>query len=77
MVLLRESDGKHFIESDAVIELANALGGWWRVFTVARIILKPLRDFGYRLIARNRHRLVGRQDACDVADPEFLKRLRN
>lgn len=77
MVLLRESDGRIFTHSDGVIEICNALGGWWRLLMVAKIIPKPLRDWVYRWVARNRFRLMGRTDACQLPDPELLKRLRN
>lgn len=76
MVLLRESDGKVFMCSDGWIELANALGGWWKILTVARFIPKFLRDFVYRWVARNRYHFMGKSDTCSLPDPAVLKRLR-
>jgi predicted DCC family thiol-disulfide oxidoreductase YuxK len=76
MILLREQDGKIFMKSDALIELARVLGGWWRVTTLARFIPKPLRDWGYGCIAANRYRLMGKSDSCSLPDPELVKRLR-
>ena len=76
MVLLRESDGKVFMLSDGLIELSRIFGGWWRIFTLARFIPKPLRDQVYRCIARNRYRFMGKSDACSLPDPAVLKRLR-
>ena len=76
MVLLRESDNQVFTRSDALIELARALGGGWRVFTLARFIPKPLRDMVYRWVADHRYLVLGRSDACSLPDPELLKRLR-
>jgi predicted DCC family thiol-disulfide oxidoreductase YuxK len=76
MVVFRESDGKVFIRSDALIELARALGGGWRVFTLARFIPKPLRDWVYRWIADHRYLFLGKYDTCSLPDPELLKRLR-
>ena len=76
MVLLRESDGKVFMHSDGWIELANAVGGWWRIFTIVRIIPKALRDIVYRWVARNRYHFMGKVDSCSLPDPEVLKRLR-
>lgn len=77
MVLLRESDREVFTHSDGWIELANALGGGWRVFTVARIIPKRLRDALYRWVARNRYQFMGKSNTCEMSDPELRKRLRN
>jgi predicted DCC family thiol-disulfide oxidoreductase YuxK len=77
LVVLREDDGEVFLLSDGWIELATALGGWWRVLTSARLVPKRLRDSLYRWIARHRHQLMGGPDRCDLVDPEVLKRQRN
>lgn len=76
MVLMRESDQRVFTRSDALIELARALGGGWRLFTVARFIPRPLRDWGYDLIANNRYLLSRKSATCALPDPAVLKRLR-
>jgi len=76
MVLMRESDGEIFKRSDALIELARALGGWWRATRLARFIPRPLRDTVYGWLADNRHRFTGKSESCPLPDPELLKRLR-
>lgn len=76
MILLRESDGKVFTHSDGLIEIARVFGGAWKLLTLARCIPKPLRDFVYRRIARNRYRLMGKSDTCILPDSALLKRLR-
>jgi predicted DCC family thiol-disulfide oxidoreductase YuxK len=76
MILLREPDRRVFMKSDGLIELARALGGWWRLMTLARFIPKWLRDTVYGWIADNRHRFVGKSDVCSLPNPELQKRLR-
>lgn len=76
MVLLREPDGAVFMHSDAWIELARALGGGWRVFSIARLVPRPLRDGVYRWVAANRYRFMGRAATCDLPDPALIARLR-
>ena len=76
MVLWRESDGKTFMYSDSLIELARAIGGGWRIFAVARFIPKFLRDAVYRWVAKNRHHFSNKSTACAMPSPELLKRLR-
>ena len=76
LVLLREDDGRIFIRSDALIELARALGGAWKFLCVARWLPKCLRDTAYSLVADNRHRLLGKSDACELPDPLVISRLR-
>jgi predicted DCC family thiol-disulfide oxidoreductase YuxK len=64
------------VRSDAVLAIVEELGGAWRLTTFLRVIPRPLRDAVYRLIARMRHRLFGRLDACAVpADPAAAGRF--
>jgi predicted DCC family thiol-disulfide oxidoreductase YuxK len=76
MIFLRESDGKIFKKSDALVELARALGGGWRVMTFARFIPRFLRDWVYDRIANNRQRFSAKSSSCSLPDPEVSKRLR-
>ena len=59
-----KSNGIYYIESDAIILIASKLGGFYRLFSVARVIPKSLRDRIYRYIARNRYRWFGRKPMC-------------
>jgi predicted DCC family thiol-disulfide oxidoreductase YuxK len=57
--------------SDAVIFVLKHLGGIRRVAGyILAWIPWPLRDWGYRWLARNRYRLFGRLDACPVPSLE-------
>ena len=76
LVLLRETDGRIFTRSDALIELTGVLGGIWKLAMVARLIPRPLRDAVYRWIADHRHRLMGKSATCALPDTELRKRLR-
>lgn len=76
MVVMREPEQRLFTRSDAWIEVARALGGWWRIFLIAKWIPRFLRDGVYRLVADNRSRLMPGSDVCALPDPELMKRLR-
>jgi predicted DCC family thiol-disulfide oxidoreductase YuxK len=56
--------------SDAVLQIFTRLGLPWRLVSWLVVIPRPLRDAGYALVARNRHRLRGRRDRCRTAGPE-------
>ena len=75
MVLMRESDGKLFLRSDAVIELARALGGWWCLFLPAKLMPRFLRDAAYKWVARHRYWFSKKGDFCLLPDPEMMKRI--
>jgi predicted DCC family thiol-disulfide oxidoreductase YuxK len=56
--------------SEAIISLLRELPLPWPAAAVAlRWIPRPVRDLGYRLIARGRHRIGGRWESCPVPTP--------
>ena len=62
-------------ETAAVLRVAHALGGPWRLAWIAWLIPAPLRDALYRWIARNRYRWFGRRDVCFLPDPDDADRF--
>lgn len=57
--------------SEAVLAVLGELPGPWPKATAAlRWIPCPLRDLGYRLVARWRYRIWGRLDSCPTPTPE-------
>ncbi len=54
----------YYTESDAAIRAVTALGGWYRLAGLLRIVPKFLRNPAYRLIAKNRFRWFGRRNSC-------------
>jgi predicted DCC family thiol-disulfide oxidoreductase YuxK len=65
--------------SDAVAEALQRLSppsGMWRLAgRVLRLVPRPLRDWGYGIVARFRYRLFGRYDTCPIPPPEQRSRL--
>jgi predicted DCC family thiol-disulfide oxidoreductase YuxK len=62
--------------SDAVAVALQLLGGVWRVLGKTLALLpRPLRDWGYGIVARFRYRLFGRYDTCPLPPPEQRSRL--
>jgi predicted DCC family thiol-disulfide oxidoreductase YuxK len=55
------------VRSDAAIAMLSQLPQPWPAFAaVLNWIPRPLRDLGYRLIARFRYRIGGRLDTCPI-----------
>jgi predicted DCC family thiol-disulfide oxidoreductase YuxK len=64
------------IRSDAVISILRALPRPWPAIGKALgWIPRPLRDLGYRLIARWRYRIWGRLESCPVPTAEERTRF--
>ncbi len=64
-VILIDND-KVYTKTDAVIQIAQQLSGWPRLFIGLKFIPKFLRDFGYDLIAKNRYTLFGKRATCRI-----------
>ena len=64
-----------FTRSDAALRVAQHLSGGWSLFRVLLVIPKPVRDWGYTVIARNRYRWFGRRETCMVPSRDILDRF--
>lgn len=73
MLLLE--DGRAFFRSDAVIRIAEGLGGAGRLAGVARIVPRGLRDRAYDWIACNRRRWFADGEACALPRPDQAGRI--
>lgn len=69
-------EGDHYyLRSAAVIRVLMHLPFPWPLGALAWLVPRPLRDFAYDRIARNRYRLFGRYDACLLPTPDHLGRF--
>ncbi len=73
-IILVEND-KAYTHSTAGLRVAKGLGGIWSLGYVFIIVPAFIRDWAYRLFAKNRYRLFGRQDACMLPTPEVRERF--
>ncbi len=63
--------GKAYTRSTAALRIARQLPGAWRFLYGLIIVPRPVRDWAYGLVARNRYRLFGRRDSCMIPTPEL------
>ncbi len=61
--------------STAALKIAAQLKGFWKLAYSLIIVPKFLRDWAYRLIAKNRYRWFGRQESCRIPTPELKERF--
>lgn len=74
-VILINDENKIYQKSDAALEIARNLDGFWKIFYVFKILPSFLRNPIYDLVARNRYRIFGRTDACRIPTPELRARF--
>ncbi|TIW52634.1 MAG: DUF393 domain-containing protein, partial [Mesorhizobium sp.] len=68
-------DGKAFTQLDGFIAVMAELGWPWRTAKVLLALPRPLRDWFYDRIAKNRYALFGRTGSCEIPSPELRERL--
>lgn len=73
-VILVENE-KAYTHSTAGLRVARQLNGIWSLAYYLIVIPRPVRDLAYRLFARYRYRLFGRQDQCMMPTPDVRERF--
>ncbi len=61
-----EKEGNIYIRSEAVLQCLSDIGEFWRATKVLKIFPLKFRDQIYDIIARNRYRLFGKTESCDL-----------
>jgi predicted DCC family thiol-disulfide oxidoreductase YuxK len=69
------AEGRSYVRSDAAIRIAKRLKGAWKLVGLVRVIPRPIRNWMYDVVARNRYRWFGRTEACMVPTPELRSRF--
>lgn len=67
--------GQVYAESTAALRIARLMDWPWPVLAALLAVPRPIRDAAYRLVARNRYRWFGRQDACMAPTPALRERF--
>jgi predicted DCC family thiol-disulfide oxidoreductase YuxK len=68
-------EGRVYEKSTAFLRMVRYLRWPWPLLRAARIVPRPVRDWLYDRIARNRYRLFGRRDSCLMPSPEVAARF--
>ncbi|MDR6554642.1 thiol-disulfide oxidoreductase DCC family protein [Paenibacillus qinlingensis] len=73
-IVLIEGD-RAYTRSSAALRIARRLRGAWPLAYAAIVIPSPIRNLGYRFIARNRYRWFGKSEQCMLPRPEHRARF--
>ena len=60
--------GGALVRSDAAIAIAAELRRPWNLMTVLRYVPRPIRNWVYSFVARNRYRWFGKRATCKLPD---------
>lgn len=64
-----------YVKSTAALKVVRHLTGLWKILYVFILVPRPLRNFVYDVIAKNRYRWFGRKESCDLPTPEMRRRF--
>lgn len=68
-------DNKIYTESSAPLKIAKYLDAKVSWLSIFLAVPKPLRNFIYRFIAKNRYKWFGKQESCWLPTPELKARF--
>lgn len=68
-------NNNHYLKSTAGLRVLKKLGGVWKLLYVFIFLPKPLRDFIYDLIAKNRYQMFGKRDVCMLPTDDLKQRF--
>ena len=64
-----------YVKSDAAVEIAKDLDCPWNFVQVFKFIPRPVRDFIYSIISKNRYRWFGKKNECLLPDNTTRERF--
>ena len=70
-VILYEPGVAYYYKSNAALEIAKNLGGFFHLGTLFKIIPTAIRNWLYDYIAKNRYKWYGKQQECLAPTPEL------
>ena len=68
-------DGHAWLKSEGSIRVFERLGFPWSLMSIGRLLPRPIRDWLYERIARNRLRWFGVRETCYLPDPSQADRF--
>jgi predicted DCC family thiol-disulfide oxidoreductase YuxK len=70
-VILYEPSVAYYYKSDAAIQIAKNLTGFYFISFILQNFPKGFRDYVYDVIAKNRYNWFGKQEGCLITTPEL------
>ncbi len=68
-------NGQAYTGSTGVLKEVRYFSGLWKYLYVLIVVPRPIRDFFYNIIAKNRYRWFGKKKECWLPSPELKMRF--
>jgi predicted DCC family thiol-disulfide oxidoreductase YuxK len=66
---------KCYDKSSAALRVCKNLKGFWEICYPFLLVPKPIRDFFYDIMAKNRYKWFGKRDSCMLPSSDIRKRF--
>jgi predicted DCC family thiol-disulfide oxidoreductase YuxK len=70
ILLLKNND--IYKSSTAILHISKELNGTWKIFYAAIIIPKPIRNYIYNIISKNRYKWFGKKEQCWIPSEKAI-----
>ncbi len=74
-IVLYEPGIAYYYKSEAALEIAKSLGGFFHFGTLFRIIPNGIRNWVYDYVAKNRYVWYGKKELCMIPTPEIQSKF--
>lgn len=67
--------GKYYLYSDVTFLICSTLGSYWYLLMPLKFIPRPMRNYVYNWVARNRYNWFGKNEVCEMLGEEERERF--
>ena len=73
-IILIENNN-YYLKSTAALKIVQSLGALWPLLSLLRLVPRPIRDYIYDIVARNRYNWYGKRVKCMIPGADIKSRF--
>lgn len=73
-IILVENN-EYYLRSTASLKILQRLGALWKIVYVFMLVPRPVRDYIYDIVARNRYKWYGKRAECMIPSSDIESRF--
>lgn len=73
-IILVENN-EYYLRSTAALKILRRLGALWKIVYVFMLVPRPVRDYIYDIVARNRYKWYGKRAECMIPSSDIESRF--
>ena len=73
-IILVENN-EYYLRSTAALKILQRLGALWKIVYVFMLVPRPVRDYIYEIVARNRYKWYGKRAECMIPSSDIESRF--